>query len=169
MISQLIPHTALYIPVTLKASAIFNTPILGMYKFNLTGLMLMDYDLNSRYFFDTMTVGANVASTNFSAAIIDTPKISLKKSISGENIYVREIPIPLLSENRDVTVFTSSDRDGEDIIADVTGTLQQTSDLIGVGQIDLYICFNVFKMDEKSYNIAFRNTLTSQYSRKVNN
>lgn len=181
MIVKPIPASAKYIPVSAVFTGIFNTPAIGQYSFNTPGnqgIELLKYQSNSWYYLDVLTIGGTISSLDFSNSIASPFSLVLRKSITGERVYSRDIGIPLYSESRELSVFTNSDKGSDPkypggpqrsdiLVADLGGILNQISSTVGIAQISLSLVIAIFQMDLASYNEAMRQPVTAKFSQQL--
>jgi hypothetical protein len=170
MILTRIPHNAKYIPAAIVAKAYFNTPTVGKYDFNTainTAIPILTYQPNTWYFIDNIAFGGNISEAEYCQSIDVMPLIAFKRLIGfgnvPENIYTYPVPIPKYSENRELAVFTHSDKKDDKLIVDITGTFNQIALTVGVSPISLNIAVSIFQIDEKGYNDAMRQEMAASF------
>jgi hypothetical protein len=173
-----IPQSAKYVPVSLKFTALFNTPLVGGYSFETSvnkGIELLKFQQNAWYFLDIISVGGTISELDYCNSIRDIPTLILRKAITGERVYTRPLTIPKYSETRELSVFCNSDKgyasaaqDNSDrLVADLDGSLNQIAATVGLSEISLLMSIAIFQMDEAGYNEAMRQPLTKEFSQKL--
>src|SRR5271157_4952358 len=170
MILTKIPHNAKYIPASVIASAQFNTPTVGQYSFVVPGntsIPLLTYQPNTWYFIDSLSVGGNISEEEYCQSIAVLPSIVFKRLIGfggvPESVYTYPLPIPKYAENRELAVFTHSDKKDDKLIVDVSGILNQIPATVGISPISLNFAIAIFQMDEKGFNEAMRQEISPSF------
>lgn len=181
MIVKPIPPSAKYLPVTIGFTALFNNPAVGQYSFDTAlnrGVELLKYQSNSWYYLDVLSVGGTISELDFSNSIATQPTLILKKSITGERVYSRDLVIPKYSESRELSVFTNSDKGtalkypgapqvSDTLVADFECVLNQIPVTVGLAQISIGMVIAIFQMDEAGYNEAMRQPTTREFSQQL--
>jgi hypothetical protein len=170
MILSKIPHNARYIPASVIASAAFNVPTVGKYDFGVsanTGISILTFQPNTWYFIDSISIGGTISEEEYCQSISVLPSIVFRRKIGfggvPENIYTYPLPIPKYSENREVAVFTHSDKKDDALIVDVAGVLNQIPPTVGTSPISLTFAISIFQIDEKGYNEAMREAISPKF------
>lgn len=174
-VTYTIPHQARFIPTSNTVRAVYNnnvdTP--GFYNFESNplnnvneGLEVLELKQGSTYLIERMSVGGTISESVFNSALpdagllvpipgFDIPKLTLKRKSTKEIIYKLPTPIVNYIDDQDVTAWVHSDKSQDFLTIDMTGVLQQTSELVGVAEIDLFISFSIYVMESTVYNNYF--------------
>jgi hypothetical protein len=158
MITHKIPFKSRIIPTENN----FTAPFTGVYNFGLVAgnsrQTVFNFEPNTVYFLDNFSIAGNISSEDFLSAISTVPTLTLSKTSDrpGSTIYTRSFPISQFFQGKECTCFVESNRGNDSLVVSLDGILAQVPNLVGVSPVKLTVSFSVFAMDEKEYNITYR-------------
>lgn len=168
---------AIFFPIPVKArfipsSNIFSANFTGVYDFSLVAgnvkQTVIALDRNTVYYIDGFSIGGNITREDYLSAISTLPVMVLSRKNDGQQIYAAPIPLVQFYENHPANAFTTSDKSGDELqLSITTGILNQVSNLVGVNPVKLSVSFNIYAMDDREYNAAFRDSLDPQFSNRL--
>lgn len=158
-----IPKTARFRQVVNTFVATFNVPALGQYDFGVagnTGQAVIDLEPNSIYFLDRVNVGGTIEEGEFLNAVATFPRLRFRYLIENPAVYPAPLPIVNYIDNQEVSAWVWSDKSNDSLVADLTGVLNQTPFLVGVGTVTLAVQLNLYQISESAFVSAFKNADT---------
>ena len=154
-IVQNIPFKARLIPT----ENTFSAPFTGLYDFGLAANVkqtVFALQANTVYYLDNFSVGGNITREDYLSAILTVPTITLFRKQDKSSVYTRSIPLAQFFENKPCTVYVESNKVSDELQITMTGTLVQVANLVGISPVKLTVSFSVFAIDERDYNISYR-------------
>lgn len=159
-----IPHQARFRQTANIFTGTFNIPTPGVYDFSIpanAGAIVFPLQPNSTYLIERVTFGGDISGIDYAAALDlaagpNIPTVSLRRLLDNSSIYESALPFPSYVSQQECSVFVSSDREGDAVIATVTGRLLQTIALVGIPAIRLSLVFSVYAAESTIFNMAFR-------------
>ena len=169
-ITYQIPHSARYLQTANIFTASFNSPTVGKYDFGVSAnenVKIQDIFKGTIYLIERFVVGGNIPEDYYSGAIETFPKIKFKFKNTKSIVYKLPIPIVKYYNNLDVVAWVYTDLGNDELIADFTGLLDQTADLVGIDEIKLNISFAMYAIEDTNFKIRFRDVLSKQSGSQV--
>lgn len=159
MIDIKIPTSSRFIAPTQYFDAPFNLQLDGRYSF--TGAynqnrVLTELLPNTVYLIDSIDIGANISEEKFLDSIDVVPTLIFRRNIANEIIYRHPITICNYQRNGSVTAFVNCDQ-ADELAATFTGYLTQTTDLIGITVIRLFVSLRMYAIEGTEYIKLFKN------------
>lgn len=169
-VSFQIPHTARFITTYNRFFALFNTPVPGAYNFlqvaNVNARVEPIFR-NTYYLIDRISVGGNIPEEVYRDAINTVPTMTLTTARGNQIVYKNPMPIPNFIDDQDVTAWIKTSKDDDYLQMTVSGQLDQTAALVGVGQIDLYISLSIYAIESTDFAKSYLGTLSTQVGQEV--
>ena len=154
-IVQNIPFKARLIPT----ENTFSAPFTGQYDFGIDANQnqtVFPLQANTVYYIDNFSVGGNISREDYLSAISTVPNITLSRKQDKSGVYTRSIPLAQFFENKPSTVYVESNKSDDELRISLSGILLQTANLVGVDPVKITISFCAFAIDERDYNITYR-------------
>ena len=156
MITYTLPKRIRYIPASAIFPALFNVPTIGKYDFNgNTQVFISKMNAHTVYMIDSMSIGGNISAEDYLSSISTIPLFNLRKSIDNENIFDKPIQINSFCVDRQIVHFFRTGLNNCDLIASITGVLNQLPAFIGMTSIDLSINFSIHAIDESDFEKTY--------------
>lgn len=166
-----IPHTARFLSPAAGFIAPFNTVEIGKYSFNSTinkTVPVLKMEPNTIYLIERISWGASIPSEIYSGRMDGAPpRLALKTKIAQDLIFA--IPYSLANYTNDspFVAWYKNDLADDEIQAEVTGTLKQSSELVGINSITLSASFAIYAINDARFSEQFRGVLSSNVGEQV--
>lgn len=157
-INWTIPRSSQFIPTKNIFTANFNNPIIGKYSFDVPAnknIELIEMKKNSVYLIERLSVGGNIGEEDYFSALEIPPELILKKSISGERVYPRPIPVLNYCDGAEVVAWVLSAKMKDVLTCTLSGLLRQTAALNGVIAINLSVSFSIYEITNTKFYARF--------------
>lgn len=165
-----IPHNARYLQTKNIFTATFNNPELGKYDFGVAGntdVKIQDIFKGTIYLIERVVVGGNIPEVDYSGAIETFPQIKLRFKKTKTIVYKLPLPIVKYYDNLDVVAWVYTDIGNDELMADFTGLLDQTADLVGITEVKINVSFAMYAIEDTNFKIRFRDKLSSRSGSQV--
>jgi hypothetical protein len=145
----------------------FNNPTVGVYDFtpvigNTQTLFTMER--NSVYLIDRMAIGGNISEETYLNSIdstaFDPPNLQFRTLLTGEGVFTQKIPVVNYYNDRQATVFVSSDKGSDALTVQFSGRLNQIADTVGKAEIDIFLTLSIYEIALTDFKIWFENKIT---------
>ena len=170
MITFPVPHTARYFNTNNVFNSTFNTPTVNKYNFSVAGnqkIKCFEFQKNVQYLIERISIGGNIAESDFNDSISIVPELTFKTEQSGFVVYEKPLYISNYFRNQDISNFVSSDVANDWLTLSMSGVLDQIPSTIGKNIIKISVSLSVFAIDNNDYNRIIREGLTSGYSERL--
>ncbi len=165
-----IPHTAHYFTKTHIFTGTFNVPTIGVYDFGSVASpvagnvnqSVTELQKNKVYLIDRISIGGNIAESDYLDSINLLPDFRLKYKISGENVYFLPYSVVNYLKDSQVTAWVLSEKGGEELFVNFYGILDQIPATIGKLTIKIHLTFSIFIISSTVFYGKFRDALSSQ-------
>ena len=158
-----IPSQSRFISASVIFDAVYNAITPGRYDFALTpacqNVVALEMEQNVLYLIDRISVGGNVAENDYLASIDVFPKLTFKRSKQQQSIYQLPMPIVNFFDGQECSAWTKSDIKGENLTLSLSGKCRQLPSMVGVTDLIICVSLNLFAIDNKDFNTAFRQEL----------
>jgi hypothetical protein len=161
MITISLPKSTRFLQPTAKFSAQFNVPVLGKYSFSTagnTGVSLIDpIGLSSVYLIDNINVGGTIPESEYLSAIGANafPALRLRYKIDNQALYPYPLQIVNYIDNQQTLAWVVTTKGNDALLADFSGTLDQTTFLVGMAAISVVVSFNIYQITDSAFVKAF--------------
>lgn len=164
-----IPHKAVFH----TTSNVFSAAFTGIYDFNTAGntaQTLLKLIPNTIYLIDNFNFAGNVSKEDYLSAIDlnNIPTLTIKKKNDKGIVYDKPIILTQFYEDKTASAFIKSQQDGDEAQITFSAKFFQTANLIGLNPFMLTISFNIFYIDDNTYNKTFADSLNSSFSDRLN-
>jgi hypothetical protein len=157
-ISLEIPPNSRPFTRSVRFTATYNTPSApGQYLFSSDSKEFFKLAGNTLYYIDSYEIGGDIAESEFSANIIEQPKLILSLNPQDYQLFKYPLPIPGYSDGRYIPTFFSSTQgnDGVALIGRLTGLLSQSPSLVGKTDINLDVTTNIYEISDDDFKSEF--------------
>jgi hypothetical protein len=157
-ISWNIPKNSQFVPINTIFTAQFNIPIAGKYSFSIpanSDRQLIEMKKNSVYLIERISIGGTIGEENYFSALDVVPEFILKKSISGERIYPKPLPIVNYCDGAEIVAWVLSAKSGDFLTGTLQGSLIQTAELNGLSEIKISIALTVYEITNTAFYSRF--------------
>jgi len=154
-----IPQQSRYIPTTTFFSATFNAITPGRYDFSGApnqNINVIDLKPSVVYLIERLSIGANIAESEFLSAIVNFPVLTIKRSVSAEIVYQRPFPIVNFADGIECAAWIHSDKQNDFLTFSFNGLFSQTPAMIGLLDLKIQISASIYAIDSAYYNAAYR-------------
>jgi hypothetical protein len=154
-----IPQQSRYIPTTTVFSATFNAITPGRYDFSGVAnqnINVVDLKPSVVYLIERLSIGANVAESEFLTAIANFPVLTIKRSVSAEIVYQRPFPIVNFADGIECAAWIHSDKQNDFLTFSFNGLFSQTPAMIGLTDLKVQISASIYAIDSAYYNASYR-------------
>ena len=152
-----IPSDARFIQTLTRFTALFNVPVLGKYSFAAVGVpVLFPLSKTSIYLIDRFGFSADLDSDVFQNAIINVPVLQLRKKNDAQVIFPKPLPLILYAANCECTSFFNTPTEGDQLLADFTGLIDQTAALVGVASVTCQFTLNMYEVLDVDWTKAYK-------------
>lgn len=166
-----IPHTARFLSPSVQFTAPFNTVEIGKYSFTSpinSAVPVLKMEPNTIYLIERISWGASISAENYAGAMDIAPaKLALKTKIAGDLIFSMPYSLANFSNDSPFVAWYKNDLSGDEIQAEVTGNLLQTSELVGINSIILSASFAIYAINDARFSENFRGVLSSNVGQQV--
>lgn len=154
-----IPQQSRYVPTSTVFSATFNAITPGKYNFSGAAnqnVNVLELKPNVVYLIERLSIGANIAETEFLTAIETFPQLTIKRSVSAEIVYQRPFPIVNFADGIECAAWIHSDKQNDFLTFSMSGLFQQTPGMVGLVDLKIQITAFIYAIDSTYYNAAYR-------------
>lgn len=154
-----IPQQSRFISTSTVFDAEFNLITPGKYNFSQVtnqNINVLELKQNVVYLIERLSIGGNIAETEFLSAIETFPLLTIKKSISKEIVYQKPFPVVNYADGIECAAWVHSDRQNDFLTFSMSGLFQQTAAMIGLLNLKIQISASIYAIDSSFYNAAFR-------------
>ncbi len=154
-----IPQQSRYIPTSTVFSAGFNLITPGKYDFSGVAnqnVNVLQLNQNVVYLIERLSIGGNIAETEFLSAINTFPLLTIKKSISKEIVYQKPFPVVNYADGIECAAWVHSDRQNDFLTFSMSGLFNQTPAMIGLATLKIQVTASIYAVDSSYYNAAYR-------------
>lgn len=154
-----IPQQSRYIPTSTVFSTTFNLLTPGRYNFAEAGnqnINVLELKPNVVYLIERLSIGANIAETEFLTAIETFPLLTIKRSVSSEIVYQRAFPIVNFADGIECAAWIHSDKQNDFLTFSMSGIFLQTPAMIGLLNLKIQVTASIYAIDSTYYNAAYR-------------
>ena len=157
MITYKLPRKIRYVPASAIFTALFNIPTIGKYDFNGQAQTFV-YKLvaNTLYFIDSISIAGNISAEDFLSSIDTIPLFTLRKSLDNEAIFDRPIQIHSFATDRQIVHFFKTGQNNCDLIATITGKLNQTANFLGLASVSLSVNLSIHAIEDKDFELTYK-------------
>lgn len=159
-----IPHTSRFIMTKNIFTATFNSPTAGKYDFGKaanTGVSVQKIFKGTLYLIERVSIGGTVPEGDYLESIETIPELKLRTLKTGAIIYKLPMPIVNYIDDQDIVGWVLSDIGDDELIADMTGVLDQTANLVGIASVKINISYSIYAIEDINFKIRFRDRLSS--------
>lgn len=168
-----IPTSSRFVSASVIFTAVYNAITPGRYDFGLTpacqNVVALEMDQNVIYLIDRISVGGNIAENDYLASIDVFPRLTFKKSRSQQSIYQFPMPIVNYFDGQECSAWSKSDMKGEQLTLSLSGKCCQLPSMVGVTDLIICVSLNLFGVDNKDFNSAFRSSLCPGAGKSLTN
>lgn len=157
-----------------RFTATFNTPSLGQYNFEVPANTLqsvLPLDNKLVYFIDSMSFSADITEGSYLTNIDTFPECQLFYKQGNRVVYVKPIPLVQYYDgvSTDTFAFSTMAQDGQidELQISMRGILNQNASLVGVGEINAQVSFNIFEVINQEWINNFRRQYPNGYWEKL--
>lgn len=164
-ITYQIPHTARPIMTTNIFTGTFNNPTPGKYDFGVpanSGILVTEMFTGTVYLIERISVGATIPEGDFLEAIENIPRLKLKRQQTNEIEYKLPLPIVNYIDNKNLVLWSFTEKGRDNLIIDLDGVLNQTAALVGVSQVKINISYTIYAIESTEFYKRFRGELSGQ-------
>lgn len=162
-INYQIPTQSRFIPTSTIFNAVFNAVTPARYDFtNTTGNQNVNVLLlqpGTIYLIERMNAGGNLSEEQFLESIDTFPELTIKRSVSRENVYNRTIPITNYFDGMECAAWVFTDKTNDWLTLSFSGLLRQLPSMVGIGTARIQISLSIFAIESAYFNGAFRDGL----------
>lgn len=154
-----IPQQSRFIPTSTVFSATFNAITPGRYDFSGApnqNVNVTELKPNVVYLIERLSIGGNIAETEFLTAINQFPLLTIKRSVSAEIVYQRPFPIVNFADGIECAAWIHSDKQNDFLTFSLTGLFNQTPAMIGLNDLKIQVTASIYAIDSSYYNAAYR-------------
>lgn len=159
-IAKTLPKNAKFIQTVNLFTATFNVPTVGVYDWTVAanqGVNVINLDRKSVYFIDRINFACDISEGDFLAAINTIPTFHLRLFKNRHPVYVRRMPLGNYVDNQETNTFFGSKIEGDQLIMDFNGILNQTAPLVGDPTIVASVSLNVYQIDNTDWVDQYHN------------
>lgn len=154
-----IPQQSRYVPTSTVFTATFNAITPGKYNFSGAvnqNVNVVELKPNVVYLIERLSIGANIAETEFLSAIDNFPQLTIKRSVSAEIVYQRPFPIVNFADGIECAAWIHSDKQNDFLTFSLDGLFKQTPGMVGLADLKIQITASIYAIDSTYYNAAYR-------------
>lgn len=154
-----IPQQSRYIPTTTVFTTTFNLITPGRYDFSEPqnqNVNVLELKPSVVYLIERLSIGANIAETEFLTAIDVFPLLTIKRSVSAEIVYQKPFPIVNFADGIESAAWIHSDKQNDFLTFSMSGRFAQTPAMIGLLNLKIQISASIYAIDSAYYNAAYR-------------
>ncbi|MFA5235092.1 MAG: hypothetical protein WC390_11895 [Sulfurimonas sp.] len=154
-----IPQQSRYVSTSTIFTGTFNVPTPGLYDFGIPAnqdIDVLELKPGVVYLIERMSIGANIAETEFLSAIQDFPQLTIKRSLSAQIVYQRPFPIVNFADGIECAAWIHSDKQNDFLTLSLKGTFAQTPAMIGLAELKIQISLSIYAIDSAYYNVSYR-------------
>ena len=158
-----IPTQSRFIPTSTVFSAVFNAITPARYDFTNTAA---NQDVNvillqpgTVYLIERMNAGGNVTEEQFLESIDTFPSLTIKRSVSKENVYNRSIPIVNYFDGLECAAWVFTDKKDDWLTLSFSGLLRQLPSMVGILTAKIQVSLSIFAIESAYFNGSFRDGL----------
>lgn len=159
-ISYQIPTQSRFISTSTIFTAQFNVPTPGRYDFNVPAnqnISVIELLPGVVYLIERISTGGTLGENLFLESIDLFPELVIRRSLSGEIVYQRPIPIVNYADGIECSAWIFSDLGNLDnITLSLSGSLVQLPAMVGIGEVRLQVGLSIYGIDSAYYNTSFR-------------
>lgn len=156
---QSLPRQARVIYTGNIFSAVFNSPTVGKYDYNIAANRdqeVIELFPGSTYLIDKIAVGGTVSEDVYNSSIDVIPEITFKRKVDKNPIYKKPFQIVKYMENSDLVAFATSEKQTDFLTMTLTGLLIQVPATVGILFVKLNVHLVIYAMDSTSYEKWFK-------------
>jgi len=164
-----IPQQSRYVPTSTVFSTTFNLLTPGRYNFSEAAnqnVNVLELKPNVVYLIERLSIGANIAETEFLTAIETFPLLTIKRSVSAEIVYQRPFPIVNYADGIECAAWIHSDKQNDFLSFSLSGIFSQTPSMIGLLNLKVQITASIYAIDSTYYNAAYRDVQSISMGQK---
>jgi hypothetical protein len=159
-IIKTIPKTSIFKQSTVRFVAPFNDPsALGAYTFGLApnqGQVIVDnLGHTSVYMIERYNFSASMAEETYlsalNAGVAVVPSMILKKRNDQSVVYENPIPLVKYTENQESIAYFKTRQDGDALLVDIAGILNQVTALVGIAAIQCQVSFTIYRVTDNKW------------------
>jgi len=155
-----IPQQSRYIATSTIFTASYNAPTPGRYDFDVPtnqNLAVIELQPGVVYLLERYSSGGTLSENSFLESIDIFPELTIKRSLSGQIIYQRPIPIVNYADGIESSAWIFSDLGSNDFLTlSLSGSLKQLPVMVGIAEVKLQLGLSIYAIDSAYYNTAFR-------------
>jgi len=154
-----LPRSTRFIPVQARFLALFNSPSLGLYRFDgasNTNVVLTALRKSCVYLIEQFSFVCSIDQAAFLEAVAVVPNLQFIKTNEGTPVFEKVIPCLNYIDNSEVIQFFVNDLSGNNLAATFRGALRQPASLVGVPFVWATIGMNIYEVTDHDYVCAFR-------------
>lgn len=162
-ISYQIPTQSRFIPTSTIFSAVFNAITPARYDFTGTAA---NQDVNvlllqpgTIYLIERIDAGGNINESQFLESIDTFPELTIKRSISRENVYNRSLPITNYFDGKEAAAWVFTDKKDDWLTLSFSGLLAQLPSMVGILTAKIQVSLSIFAIESAYFTGSFRDGL----------
>lgn len=169
-ITYKIPHKTRFLPAQCVQEMKFDV-VSNTYEITESIKSLFSIQKNTVYLIERVSFSATVPEDNY-LRLLDydsatgrslLPMIDLVKKKNGTSIFNDKLALCNFKKESDISSWVFGDDGDDELLVKFSGHLLSSSDTVGYMVIDLFLNFNIFCIDQNSYNENFRSELSQNY------
>ena len=166
MITELLPKRKPFFETSSTFNAWYNRYVIGKFSFDSATIEIVKYKPNTVYLIERVSVSADVAEADYLNSIVTVPLLILKTKIDNSIIYEKPINVTSYKRNEDISTFVANGKEGDSIVCQASGLLNQVANTVGRNNISLFVQFSIFAMDQNDFNEIYNKDVVDKTARR---
>lgn len=150
--------------------AVLNSPnINGTFQTQVSDFDITDLKKNSVYLLERFSFSCDIDEQYYQSALDvgNIPFMELHLKNSKDKLTKKRFPLISYYKNVDISLFIQSLSVDDLLQAKFSGSLIQTSDLIGLQSVSFLCSFVIFQLDNNDYNKFHREEVLKNYGSEI--
>jgi len=165
-----IPKRSVLIPTVNRFSANFNFPAVGQYDFGVAANIRVPVFPAVRgmvYWLDRISFTATADEGVYLSAISTMPLLDLIWEQDGTRIFARSFPLVNYRDGQEINTVCESTKGNEQVLATVSGVLNQVPALVGVDPVTIQISLEVYQVFDLNWINAWRDNTRPDIGKRL--
>lgn len=149
-----LPRGTYFRPCAGIFEAIYNSPTLGVYDFNVDGntsVELLPLSNSNIYFLAYLSFSATIDPSAYLENIETIPSLNLKTKLAGGQLYGQGLPLVTYLQQSEIAIFFWTEQQNDVLISDFRGVLGQNSSLTGVPTITAQVSLGIHEITDADF------------------
>lgn len=154
-----IPKDSCFIQPVNFFDAAFNVPAIGGYSFNIPanhGQVVFPITKTSVFLIDRYSFSCSLDEGVYLRSVNVLPVFRLRRQKDNLVIYKKSIPCVNYIDSAEAIVFYNSDNEGDNLICDFEGILNQVAETVGIASIRCQVTLNIYEIVNSDWIQDFR-------------